>query len=131
MIGGIGLHFYIISQIDKKFGGIRHHLNYYWFVHILFGFVLSSFNVSLLKSLITGYIVGCVLQKLPSMIKLLPPHYNVSNNEKQQQNGCLIYIMMGWLLGEIFKHFVVKQMVKTKEKGSLLDTIGIDDFLIY
>ena len=115
MIGGIGLHFYIINQIDKKFSGIRHHLNYYWFLHILFGFVLSSFNVSLLKSLITGYIVGCVLQKLPSVKKVLPPHYNVTNEERDQQNGCLMYIMLGWLIGEAFKYFVIKDTKKEKE----------------
>jgi hypothetical protein len=74
--------------------------------------------------------VGCVLQKLPSVKKVLPPHYNVTNEERDQQNGCLMYIMLGWLIGEAFKHFFIKNTKKEKE-GSLLDSVGVDDFLIY
>jgi hypothetical protein len=125
MLGGIGLHFYIINQIDKKFG-VRHKLEYYWFIHVLFGFILSSFNVSLLKSIITGYITGCVLSELPSIRKHLPPHYKFTEEEKEENDGCLMYIMLGWLIGELCKHIL---NIKFKS-GSLIDTIGIDNVLI-
>jgi hypothetical protein len=132
MIGGTGLYFYVINQIDKKFG-IRHKLDYYRFIHILFGFILSASNVSLIKSIITGYIVGCVLSNLPNIRKHMPPYYKFTDEERDERDGCLAYVMVGWLAGELIKIIFLStsNLDSGKKKSeSIVDYITIDDIMI-